>query len=135
MTVFVCVCVCVCFFFLSQLENSLIRDCFSVFWMEQSITSPYFFRLLPICPGGLAWSRSSSAFVKKRIGLCFTDGNMWPSKISNGPPKKSEGSQTWPSIKITDLGTTLSLHRRMYYPRYYLPKFKAYIKRWDPQFQ
>ena len=45
---------------------------------------------------------TSSAFVKKmRIGLCFTDGNMWPSKISNDPPKKSEGGQTWPSKLLT----------------------------------
>ena len=26
---------------------------------------------------------------------------MWPSKISNGPPKKSEGGQTWPSKLLT----------------------------------
>ena len=104
------------FFFLSELENSLARDCFfSVFWMQQSITSPYFLKLLPICTGERSHFFSlnlraslvlhiigtSSAFVKKRIGLWFTDGNMWPSKISNGPPKKSEGSKTWPSKLLT----------------------------------
>ena len=111
-----CFFLCVCVFFLSQLENSLARDCFfSVFWMQQSITSPYFLKLLPICTGErchfslnlraslvLHIIGTSSAFVKKkRIGLCFTDGNMWPSKISNGPPKKSEGGQTWPSKLLT----------------------------------
>ena len=35
-----------------------------------------------------------SAFVKKRrIGLCFTDGNIWPLKFSNGPPKKVKGAK------------------------------------------
>ena len=33
--------------------------------------------------------------LKNHIGLCFTDGNIWPSKISNGP-RKCEGGQTWP---------------------------------------
>ena len=33
--------------------------------------------------------------------LFWPDGNMWPSKISNGPPKKSEGGQTWPSKLLT----------------------------------
>ena len=54
---------------------------------------------------------------------------MWPSKISNPPPpppqKKLEGA-----LKITDLGTTPSLRGRMYY----LSKFEAYLKRWDPNF-
>ena len=35
------------------------------------------------------------------------------------------------ALKITDLGTTLSLHGRMYYPLY-LPKFEAYIKKMGP---
>ena len=30
---------------------------------------------------------TSSAFVKKGIWLCFTDGNIRTSKISNGPQK------------------------------------------------
>ena len=34
------------------------------------------------------------------------------------------------ALKITDLGTTLTLHRRMYY----LPKFDAYIKDGTPNF-
>ena len=51
---------------------------------------------------------------------------MAPQKIGRGPDM---------ALKITDLGITLSLQGRMYYPRYFLPKFEAYIKRWDPQFQ
>ena len=128
---------CFFMFFLSQLEKSLIRDCFfSVFWMQQSITSPYFLKLLPICTGNLraslvpAYYRDKLSFYKKKcIGLCFTDDNMWPSKISNGPQKIGRGPNM--ALKITDLGTTPSLHRKMYYH----PKFEAYIKRWDPQFQ
>ena len=85
--------------------------------MQQSITSLYFLKLLPICTGErshffclnlraslvLHVLGTSSAFVKKCIGLCFTDGNMWPSKISNCPPpsQKSEGGQTWPSKLLT----------------------------------
>ena len=101
-------CFFVCVFFLSQLEKSLIRACFfSVFWMQQSITSLYFLKLLSICPGGRishffslnlraslvpAYYRGKFSFCKKkRIGLCFTDGNMWPSKISNGPSKLTWG--------------------------------------------
>ena len=110
---FLCVCV---FFFISIREQSGQRLFFSVFWMQQSITSLYFPKLLRICTGERSHFFSlnlraslvlhilgtSSAFVKKRIGLCFTDGNMWPSKISNGPPpKKSEGGQTWPSKLLT----------------------------------
>ena len=120
------------YFFLSQLEKSLIRD---GFFPSSGCSN---LSLLPICTGGrshrLAWSLhirgTSSAFVKKkRIGLCFTDGNMWPSKISNGPKKNRKGPNM--ALKITDLGTTPSLHGRMYY----LPKLEAYLKRWDPQFQ
>ena len=70
------------------------------------MTSPYFLKLLPICTGGrshfslncdfslnlraslaLHIIGTSSGFVKKRLELRFTDGNIWPSKISNGPPK------------------------------------------------
>ena len=137
MTVFSCV------FFISIREKSDKRLFFSVFWMQQSITSPYFLKLLPICTGGRshfflnlraklvpAYYRDKFSFCKKRhIGLCFTDGNMWPSKISNGPQKIGRGPNM--ALKITDLGTTPSLHGRMYY----LPKFEAYIRRWDPQFQ
>ena len=95
-------------FFLSQLEKSLIRDCFflssgcsnlsllpvfsnfSLFVLEKK-HSPKF-------KGYIAWYLhiigTSSAFVKKkRIGLCFTDGNMWPSKNSNGPPKYWKGAK------------------------------------------
>ena len=39
---------------------------------------------------------TSSAFVKMRIELCFTDGNIWLSKISN-----VEGGQIWPSKFLT----------------------------------
>ena len=107
-------------FFISIREQSGQRLFFSVFWMQQSITSPYFLKLLPISNCTAERSHffslnlraslvlhiigTSSAFVKKRIGLCFTDGNMWPSKISNAPPpphKKSEGGQTWPSKLLT----------------------------------
>ena len=78
--------------------------------MQQSITSPYFLKLLPICTGGRshfslnlraslvpAYYRDKFSFcTKKRIGLCFTDGNMWPSKISNGPPKNRKGAKHGP---------------------------------------
>ena len=137
------------FFFISIREQSGQRLFFfsSVFWMQQSITSTYFLKLLRICTGERSHFFSlnlraslvlhiigtSSAFVKKkRIGLCFTDGNMWPSKTSIAPPKNWKGAKHgpqnyWPG----DNTVTLSLHGRMYY----LPKFEAYIKRWDPQFQ
>ena len=97
-----CFFVCVCFFFISIREQSDQRLFFSVFWMQQSITSPYFLKLLPICTGGRshffslnlraslvhACYRNKFSFCKnKRIGLCFNDGNMWPSKISNGKRK------------------------------------------------
>ena len=40
---------------------------------------------------------TSSAFVKKkRIGLCFADGNIRPSKISNGPQKMLKGAKHGP---------------------------------------
>ena len=52
-----------------------------------------------------------------------------PQKFQMAPKKIERGPNM--ALKITDLGTTLSLHRRMYY----LPKFEAYIKRSDPQFQ
>ena len=115
---FLCVCV---FFFISIREQSGQRLFFSVFWMQQSISSPYSLKLLPICTGErshfslnlraslvLHIIGTSSAFVKKRIGLCFTDGNMWPSKNSNAPPpqKKMMGRGPNMALKITDLGTT-----------------------------
>ena len=132
-------------FFISVREQSDQRLLFSVFWMQQSITSPYFLKFLPICTGGRgrffslnlraslvpAYYRNKFSFCKKkRIRLCFTDGNMWPSKISNDPQNKI-GRGPNMALKITDLGTPLYLHGMMYY----LPKFEAYIKRWDPQFQ
>ena len=40
------------------------------------------------------------------------------------PPPKKIGRGPNMALKITDLGTTLCLHRKMYY----LPKFEAYIK-------
>ena len=102
-TVFLCV-----FFFVSIREKSdQSLFFFSVFWMQQSITSLYFLKLLSICTGGRishffslnlraslvpAYYRGKFSFCKKkRIGLCFTDGKMWPSKISNGPPKLTWG--------------------------------------------
>ena len=103
--------VCVWFFFISIREQTDQRLFFSVFWMQQSITSPYFLKLLPICTGGRshffslnsraslvpAYYRDKFSFCKqKRIGLCFTDGNMWPSKISNGPPKDRKGAKHGP---------------------------------------
>ena len=37
---------------------------------------------------------TSSAFVKKKsLWLCFTDGNIWPSKFSNGPQKMLKGAK------------------------------------------
>ena len=52
---------------------------------------------------------TSSAFVKKKcIGLRFTDSNIWPSNISNGPQKMRKGPNM--AFKISDLGTTLMLH-------------------------
>ena len=130
------------FFFISIREQSDQRLFIPVFWIQQVITSPHFLKLLSFCTGGRsfflnlraslvpAYYRDKFSFCKKKcIGLCFTDGNMWPSKVSNGPQKIGRGPNM--ALKITDLGTTLSLHERMYY----LPKFEAYIKRWDPQFQ
>ena len=95
-----------CSFFLSQLENSLIRDCFFCLLDAEiyhfslfSQTSPYLYWRASLVP---AYYRDKFSFCKKkRIGLCFTDGNMWPSKISIWPPKKSEGGQTWPSKLLT----------------------------------
>ena len=138
----------VCFFFISIREQSdqrLFFFClldaaiyhFSIFsqtspylyWREKSLLR-HFFSLNLRASLVPAYYRDKFSFCKKkRIGLCFTDGNMWPSKISNGPQKIGRGPNM--ALKITDLGTTLSLHGRMYY----LPKFEAYIKRWDPQFQ
>ena len=102
---FLCVCV-FWVFFISIREQSGQRLFFSVFWMQQSITSPYFLKLLPICTRERshffslnlsAYYRDKFSFCKKkRIGLCFTDGNMWPSKISNGPPKNRKGAQRGP---------------------------------------
>ena len=94
-------CFFLCFFLISIREKSDQRLFFSVFWMQQSYhfslfsqTSPYLYwrrSTPPKFKGYIAWSLhiigTSSAFVKKkRIGLCFTDGNMWPSKNSNAPP-------------------------------------------------
>ena len=55
-----------------------------------------------------------------------------PQKLQIAPQKNRKGGKHgpqnyWPG----DNTVTLSLHWRMYY----LPKFDAYIKRWDPQFQ
>ena len=37
---------------------------------------------------------TSSVFVKiQHIGLCFTDGKIWPSKISNSPQKMLKGGK------------------------------------------
>ena len=47
--------------------------------------------------GTYYWDKFS--FCKK--GLCFTDGNIWPSKISNGPKINAEGGQTLPSKFVT----------------------------------
>ena len=44
-------CFFVCFFFISIREKSDQILFFSVFWMQLSITSPYFLKLLPICTG------------------------------------------------------------------------------------
>ena len=138
-------------------SSSLISDCFfCVFFFisirEQSDQSLFFFCLLDAAiyhfslfsetSPYLYWREKSlllpkfkdkfSFCKKKRIGLCFTDGNMWPSKISNGPPKNRKGAKHGPqNYWPVDNTVTLSLHGRMYY----LPKFEAYIKRWDPQFQ
>ena len=130
-TAFVC-----CFFYLNK--NSLIRDCFFLSSGCSNLSLlPIFLKLLPICTGGRshfslnlraslvpAYYRDKFSFCKKRrIGLCGPQKfQMAPKKIGRGPNM---------ALKITDLGTTLSLHGRMNY----LPKFEAYIKRWDPQFQ
>ena len=100
-----------CVFFLTQLENSLARDCFfSVF-----ITSPYFLKLLPICTGErshffslnlraslvLQIIGTSSAFVKKAYRIVSLMVICGPQKFQMAPPKKSEGGQTWPSKLLT----------------------------------
>ena len=51
---------------------------------------------------GTYWDKFSFC-KRKRIWLCFTDGNIWPSKISNGPQKMMKGAE-----RISDLGTTLT---------------------------
>ena len=44
-----------------------------------------------------AYYRDKFSFCKKKnIGLSFTDGNMWPSKISNGPRKNPKGAKHGP---------------------------------------
>ena len=102
-------CFFMCVFFLSQLQKSLIRDCFfclldaAIYHFSLfSQTSPYLYwrdfslnlraSLVP------AYYRDKFSFCKKRkrIGLCFTDGNMWPSKISNDPPKNRKGAKHGP---------------------------------------
>ena len=106
-----------CVFFISIREQSGQRLFFSVFWMQQSITSPYFLKLFPICTGERSHFFSlnlraslvlhiigtRSAFVKKAYRIVF-DSNMWPSKISNAPQKNRKGPNM--ALKITDLGTT-----------------------------
>ena len=95
------------FFFISIREKSDQRLFFSVFWMQQSITSPYFLKLL-ICTGNLraslvpAYYRDKFSFCKKMcIGLCFTDDINVALKNFKWPTKKSEGGQTWPSKLLT----------------------------------
>ena len=36
---------------------------------------------------GTYWDKFSFCKKKERIGLCFADDNIWPSKFSNGPQK------------------------------------------------
>ena len=39
------------------------------------------------------------SFCKKKCkgqGLCFTDGNIWPSKLSNDPQKMLKGAKHGP---------------------------------------
>ena len=92
---------CVCFFFISIREQSdqrlffLSSECsnlsllpifsnFSLFVQEEEVTSSAYYR------------DKFSFCKKKRRGLCFTDGNMCPSKISNGPPKNWKGAKHGP---------------------------------------
>ena len=132
------------FFFISIREKSDQRLFFSVFWMQQSITSPYFLKLLPICTGGRshffslnlraslvpAYYRGKFSFCKKSVSYCVSLMVICgPQKFQMAPQKIGRGPNM--ALKITDLGTTPSLHGRMYY----LSKFEAYLKRSDPQFQ
>ena len=106
-------CFFVCFFFISIREQSDQRLFFSVFWMQQSITSPYFLNFLPICTGGRshfslnlraslvpAYYRDKFSFCKKkRIGLCLCGTQKFQMPP---PPKKKIGrGQTWPSKLLT----------------------------------
>ena len=103
------VCFFVSFFFISIREQSDQRLFIPVFRIQQVITSPHFSQtslylywrekfflnlrasLVP------AYYRDKFSFCKKKcIGLCFTDGNMWPSKVSNGPPKNRKGAKYGP---------------------------------------
>ena len=64
--------------------------------------------------------------------ICGPQKFQMPPPPPPPPPKNPKGAKHgpqnyWPG----DNTVTLSLHGRMYY----LPKFEAYIKRWDPQFQ
>ena len=95
-------------FFLSQLEQSdqrlffLSSGCsnlsllpffsnFSLFVLEDFFSLNVRASLVPV------YYRDKFSFCKKkRIGLCSTDGNMWPSNISNGSPKNRKGAKHGP---------------------------------------
>ena len=123
-----------CVVFLSQLEKSMIRDCFFCL-LDAAIYNFFLFsQTLPICTGGSslnlraslvpAYYRDKFSFCKKSVYDCVSLMVICgPQKFQMAPQKIGRGPNM--ALKITDLGTTPSLHGRMYY----LPKFKAYIKR------
>ena len=105
-----------CFFFISIREQSDQRLFFSVFWVQQSITSPYFLKLLTICTGGSlnlraslvpAYYRDKFSFCKKKVYRMVICG---PQKFQMAPQKIGRGPNM--ALKITDLRTTLMLPSR-----------------------
>ena len=112
-----------CCFFLSQLENSLIRDCFfglldaAIYHFSLfSQTSPYLYWMAGWREASLvpAYYRDKFSFCKKSVYDCVSLMVICgPQKFQMAPQKIGRGPNM--ALKITDLGTTLSLHRRMYY--------------------
>ena len=119
---------CVCFFFISIREQSGQR----LFFFCLLDAAIFHFSLFVRASLVLHIIGTSSAFVKKAYRIVFHWWLFVALKNFKWPPKKSEGGKHgpqnyWPG----DNTVTLTLHGRMYY----LPKFEAYINRWDPQFQ
>ena len=122
MTFFLCF-----FFFISIREQSDQRLFFclldaAIYHFSLFSQTSYLYWRASLVP---AYYNDKFSFCKKKlIGLCFTDGNMWPSKISNGPPKNWKGAKngpqnywpgdnTEPSRKGVLLSKIWSLYKKM----------------------